>query len=105
MKETVTLRLNDTLTISVKGIYVQAEQPVYYPSDDAYPGSPAEFVVENVRIEEGNIMDLMDWCNEMFIKEYNSLKRKMENDNKRKYYMEDIWFVLEDLCIQELENQ
>ena len=102
MKETVTLKLNPNLEISVKGIYTKSTPAVYHPVDYAEPPSPAEFIFDDnaIRIEEGNLTDLVEWCNDILNEQCGMYKR-----NKERKYHDDIWMILEEMCIKQLENE
>ena len=101
MKETVTLKLNPNLEISVKGIFTKSTPDVWNLPNGApgYPGTAAEYIIDNIRIEEGNLTDLVEWCNDMLNEQCGMYKR-----NKNRKYHEDIWFILENLCIEQLEK-
>jgi hypothetical protein len=101
MKETVKLKLNPNLEISVKGIYAPEVPEIMYHrnGDPGEPSTPAEYIIDDIEIEKGNITDLVEWCNDMLNEQCGMYKR-----NKDRKYHEDIWFILENLCIEQLEK-
>ena len=99
MKETVNLILNDELEISVKGIYTEEERDVFYLSngDPGHQGTPAEFLIEKIQIDKGNILNLIDWCNDQ-------LNQQISVYRNSKYYS-DIYVILEELCLYKIKNE
>lgn len=102
-KHNIKITLQKGLVLSIKGEYVPAEPEVRYYSDGSgSPGSFSEFCIENINIEEGTIMDLLNWTDGIISKECNLLRESM---NRNTFYRNDsIWFYLEELCIKEIEN-
>lgn len=83
MEKTVTLKLDDDLTIELTGIYVPEEKEVtHYPDGDGYPGMSAYFDIIDVKIVKGDALDLIHYVNGV----------------------SDIWYELETLAIKEIEN-
>jgi len=99
MKETVNLILNNELEISVKGIYTKGERDILYLSngDPGYQGTPEEFLIEKIHIEQGNILNLIDWCNDQ-------LNQQISIYKKSNFYT-DIYVILEELCLYKLKNE
>lgn len=92
-KHNLKIAIEKGLILSIKGEYVPAE-----PKE-----SPSEFCIEDVNIEEGTIMDLLEWADGIISKECNLLRESM---NRNTFYRNDsIWFYLEELCIKEIENE
>ena len=92
-KHNIKITLQKGLVLFTKGEYTPPEPK----------GSPSEFCIEAVSIEEGTIMDLLDWTDGIISKECNLLREAM---NRNSFYLNDsIWYYLQELCIKEIENE
>ena len=102
-KHNLKIAVEKGLVLSIKGEYTPAEKEVRYYSDGSgHPGNPSEFYIEDINIEEGTIMDLLEWTDGIISKECNILRESM---NRGTFYRNDsIWYYLEELCIKEIEN-
>ena len=57
----------------------------------------AEFIIEKIQIDKGNILNLIDWCNDQ-------LNQQISVYRNSKYYS-DIYVILEELCLYKIKNE
>lgn len=60
------LDLQSGLKLLIEGDYTPGTDEVLYPVEFSHPGTSSEFVIENIHLLQGNLMDLMDWVNNEF---------------------------------------
>lgn len=65
MKKSVVLKFFDGLEIEVIGNYYQGKEEILYLSngDPGDPGEASEFIIEDINIITGNLLDLIDCLN------------------------------------------
>lgn len=90
----VTLKLDDELTLAVKGYYEKGEDAVHYPVDDAYPGSDDLFEITEIELESGTALDLIAWCDI-----YNT-----QMSQPGKLSRTTLFEIIEELCLEEMNN-
>ncbi len=79
----INLELSKELMIEVEGIYYPEEPMVmYYADGSGYPGSPAEFEINDIKITKGTLLDLIDNLNGNL----------------------DLWNYLTELAIKQIEE-
>lgn len=103
MKHNLKITLQKELVLAIKGIYTPPEKEVLYYSDGSgSPRSASEFYIEDVKIEEGTDLELLEWADGILSKECNILRERL---NRGSFYRNDsIWYYLEELCIKEIEE-
>ena len=104
-KHNIKLTLQKGLVLSVKGEYVPEEPMVwtYRNGDPGHPGSPSEFIIEDVQIEEGTVMDLLDWNDGWFYAQISDIKEKIQQG--KNVYPQSLFEYLSELCIKKIENE
>lgn len=90
----VTLKLDDELTLAVKGYYEKGEDPVYYSVDDADPGSDPCFEITEIELESGTALDLIAWCDI-----YNT---QMTTPGARS--RTTLFEIIEEMCLEEINS-
>lgn len=85
MKRSITIKINNELTLEIKGHYYPEEPMVWtLPNGDpGHPGSASEFEIHAIEIIKGTLLDLIDHLNGNL----------------------DLWEYLTDLSIKEIENE
>ena len=103
MKHNLKITLHKELVLAIKGTYTPPEKEVLYYSDGSgSPGLPSKFYIEDIKIEEGTVLDLLEWADGILSKECNILRESL---NRGSFYRNDsIWYYLEELCIEEIEE-
>lgn len=91
---TVTLEIDDELTLVVKGYYEKGEDPVYYPVDEAHPGSDDMFEITEIELEKGTALDLIAWCDI-----YNT---QMTTPGARS--RTTLFEIIEEMCLEEMNS-
>ncbi len=84
MIEEVVLKLSENLILTIEGHYYPEEPMVWtLPNGDpGYPGSPAELVINSIKIIKGTLLDLIDNLNGNL----------------------DLWNYLTELAIKQIEE-
>lgn len=85
MKITTTIKLSNDLELEIEGNYTPEEPMVWtLPNGDpGYPGSPAELVINSIKIIKGTLLDLIDNLNGNL----------------------DLWDYLTELTIKQIEER
>lgn len=55
----INLKLNDDVEIEVSGNYEAGESPTYYPVDNADPGYPSIFEINEIKLIKGTLLDFL----------------------------------------------
>jgi hypothetical protein len=84
MRKVVTIELSKEISLEVEGHYYPEEPMVWtLPNGDpGYPGSPAELVINSIKIIKGTLLDLIDNLNGNL----------------------DLWNYLTELAIKQIEE-
>lgn len=84
MRITTTIKISDDLELEIEGNYTPEEPMVWtLPNGDpGHPGSPAELVINSIKIIKGTLLDLIDNLNGNL----------------------DLWDYLTELTIKEIEE-
>lgn len=102
----VTIEINEELTLEITGEYHKGQNATYtFPIESSVDNIADEFIAENIKIIKGTLWEYTLFLNNLYASEIDKIIKKNQKGEKIGYFPANIWNVLEEKCLKEINKE